>query len=604
MPKAQTKTKPSETTIGSPTGKGGRSKAAPSQSGPTGPSSTSAVPNSTGSGGQPISAGTDNEAAGQTLVPSPHQLALLGNVELGTGENIPDHLWTPPLVEGLVTNLFQDTSKPEVRVVPLAKGRFVAYFDPSGLTAQEAGRVAGEASRDFTWVTEPSQISFTPLRLPEADTLVSARQRTQRGRARRKAPSRPREGAPEESGLDNLNNNAAQRLVQRKQRRNARGRKGNGGDDGNSSGGDSSPGRHSVSSRSTSAASSRTWTSWANTLISKGGPRGKPALPKFGEKDTAEEYRSWRHALLVHKARGYPESSLWPAVLSSLVGTPSAIMQQLGPNPSLSELIRSLGAHYDRVESEYALYNAFTQTTQRKNEEIRAYAVRLQEASQALLLTYPNTRHLSQDVDRTLGEAFYEGLQPEIRAGIAFKVETDPWPDFQQILNHARECEGRLKRQKELTRATPPARPTSGPGGDAAPKAGTKGGKPFWLLRGKKAQAEEPEEDSPDPQDAPVEVDVEDLMGSLDEEAYRVLQARFTSRNAKDGACFGCGALDHQIKDCTHPDVVAARKKRAEAKAKEMTKVKIVSAKKAADPKNGSDGAPSSGSPVPPPKQK
>ena len=131
-----------------------------------------------------------------------------------------------------------------------------------------------------------------------------------------------------------------------------------------------------------------------------------------------------------------PDHILLPAVRKLIVGKAQLVVQTLGPNYSVEDIIKCLAREYEGVASSDIVFKEFYQLKQERGEKVQIFSIRLRDALTNLTSRFPE-RVLAKDHDKMLRDRFFYGIKAEMRNSIRHLYD-DEKVTFGELLMKAR----------------------------------------------------------------------------------------------------------------------------------------------------------------------
>ena len=155
------------------------------------------------------------------------------------------------------------------------------------------------------------------------------------------------------------------------------------------------------------------------------GPRDKLRLPTFKNEQgpTATTYANWRWQVRKAFACGYPERTVFRAVIASLEGMPSEALRTSGTDATLADILARLDKLYDNMQTYAELHSKMMSIRQGDKEPVNDYAVKLDAAVDAIRTAYPD----AMNEDRLLAlhrDRFFDGLNLEYQNHLIHKRDS------------------------------------------------------------------------------------------------------------------------------------------------------------------------------------
>ena len=115
-------------------------------------------------------------------------------------------------------------------------------------------------------------------------------------------------------------------------------------------------------------------------------------LPSFKDKDAkdAVTYQSWRWDLMVYCCAGCRDRMLLPYTIQSLQGYPGELVQSLGMDITLDDVLMILDEHYNNVKVLDALNQELFQLQMADKETVSDWGVCLLRHLQVLAASFPD----------------------------------------------------------------------------------------------------------------------------------------------------------------------------------------------------------------------
>ena len=448
--------------------------------------------------------------------------------------HLPRHTWTIPIIRDM---LQPQTIQEITEIVPLRDGDVIVFAGERdrrrGFTLPEAV-VAAEAYKGETlWVGRPVTIDTRIFTLEEAAREI------ERSLVPLENPfpweffqvPPPHMRIPPMGLRYNLNNHANQAQLEREPRREDRYEP------------DFEIG--SVLSES-SDATSRTAT--------QGGRLGKIHINKFGDKDVdAISYRAWRADVVRCRDSGHNRVALLSEVVHSLVGSPGSYVRSLGTDFDLDQLLEKLDEYFGLATSNDTLHSTFFLMSQRPDEKVGAFGLRLETHLNVLQRKCPGSLGTPEEANQVLRDRFFNGVHERLRSKLIHKVDRDNPAPYGDLVAFAREEEEHYEAKKLYASKTDSS--VNGKGRSTLPYKKYKDGV--------NAQVKAVQMVAPAPDEDEEEDDEDNARGndsSLDEllstsdvssENWETIITKVTQNvEASMKRCWTCGSPDHLSNKC------------------------------------------------------
>ena len=121
-------------------------------------------------------------------------------------------------------------------------------------------------------------------------------------------------------------------------------------------------------------------------------PQDKLRLPVFKKEQgtTATTYINWRWQVQKAFACGYPECSVFCAVITSLEGMPSEALHTSGMDATLADVLAHLDKLYNNMQTYAELHSKMMSIHQGDKEPVNDYTVWLDTAVNTICTSYPD----------------------------------------------------------------------------------------------------------------------------------------------------------------------------------------------------------------------
>ena len=144
-------------------------------------------------------------------------------------------------------------------------------------------------------------------------------------------------------------------------------------------------------------------------------------LPIFKDEDAkdAVTYQSWRWDLTVYRHAGCRDCTLLPYAIRSLQGYPGELVQSLGRDITLDDVLTILDKHYNNVKALDALNQELFQMRMANKETVSDWGVCLSRHLQILAASFPD--HFPPEcVAKLKRDRFYRGLPKQLKEMVAY----------------------------------------------------------------------------------------------------------------------------------------------------------------------------------------
>ena len=279
-------------------------------------------------------------------------------------------------------------------------------------------------------------------------------------------------------------------------------------------------------------------------------------LPIFKDEDAkdAVTYQSWRWDLMVYHHVGCRDCTLLPYIIWSLQGYPGELVQSLGTDITLDDVLTILDKHYNNLKALDALNQELFQLQMADEETVSNWGVCLSDICRFLAALFPEC-FPPDCVAELKYDHFYGGLPKCLKAMVAYLKASPQEKTYSDYLWTAREAEKEdsmelsQSPQNQMTDKTSKPRMTS-----------------FFSL--KKLKGTQPalktpatclvhlEEDSAE-KDKEAESEDPDSIDRVTEEFMVHLVWAVKDAQMKEKCCYHCSSLEHFICNC--PLVRASR---------------------------------------------
>ena len=392
------------------------------------------------------------------------------------------HAWDWRIITDVVSGAVAEAVAPVKEVIVLDRGTCYVLFGgrkTGGLTFAEAGQVCQMMNGAFNWVGKPAEIEASPrpvndemrMNLAKATKLNNAKAALAAMEAKPKTapvtstPEKKRElspvrpfqftaqpqpdahteteseymtdfSVPKAKGFAPAARLAGKRRPARRKKLPsiAENEKGNETSFTESSGEESNFENHNTSTHN------------SNRMATQQRPREKRQLtkmkiPSFNGISTGNgcSYRLWRSAIFRWKRANYSDDQILAEAFSTLKGEPAELVQDLGEDATLDEMMEVLDGHYGNVLDYDALNSELYTMKQAFSESVTAFGVRVSTCVKMMAAEYP-ARMPAHTVPTTKRDRFYGGLRPVYKNALAYLREKRG-VTYEKVLSKAREIE-------------------------------------------------------------------------------------------------------------------------------------------------------------------
>ena len=271
-------------------------------------------------------------------------------------------------------------------------------------------------------------------------------------------------------------------------------------------------------------------------------------LPIFKDEDTKDAitYQSWRWDFTVYQCVGCRDCTLLPYAIQSLQGYLRELVQSLGMDITLDDVLTILDKHCSNVKALDALNQELFQLQMADKGTVSDWGICLLRQLQILTASFPEcfTGHVAE----LKCDHFYGGLPKHLKAMVAYLKASLQEKPYSNYLWAAREAE--KKDSMELSQS-----PWSQATNNTAKSKATSFF-PLWRLKGTHPALKTPtmclahlEEESAKKEEEVESKDPDGINEVMEE--YMVCLARAVKdAQMEEKCCSHCSSLEHFIRDC------------------------------------------------------
>ena len=184
------------------------------------------------------------------------------------------------------------------------------------------------------------------------------------------------------------------------------------------------------------------WHSQHGRQCRETGAHMKINLPIFKDEDEKDAiiYQSWRRNLMVYHCVGCQDCTLLPYSIWSLQGYPRELVQSLGMDITLDNVLTTLDKYHNNIKALDALNQGLFQLKMEDKETVSDWGICLSRHLQVLAASLPECFPLDHMAELK-HDHFYSGLPKCLKAMVANLKASPQEKTYSDYLQAAREAE-------------------------------------------------------------------------------------------------------------------------------------------------------------------